>query len=373
MRYAVALAFLVVPSIAPAQQPARWTVDPTPTLTLGANEADTNDIFTQVVGATRLPDGRVLVGDYGRYALRMYSADGKLARRFGRKGGGPGEIGYLAALLRCGDSIVTIDIDGHRTSVFSLGGEFRRVFRFSSPQTGRPPYQTTCNSRGTFAHYGWETMADVKGGAYRPMVPLWVSKADSGQVTVVASIAGSERVGLVIDGKPRGTRPLPLGRQTAIAMGSERVYVATGDRYEVAVYDLSGKPLQPLRETRTPRALVRADIDYELARTVAMAASLERRAAIEQDFETLPFPKSMPAYSALRIDQSGLVWAQNSPEAASPSTWTVYDTNGRRVATAALPSHFEVYEIGPDYVLGRFLDPEESIPQVRMYRLRRGG
>jgi hypothetical protein len=43
------------------------------------------------------------------------------------------------------------------------------------------------------------------------------------------------------------------------------------------------------------------------------------------------------------------------------------------VAEVQLPVDLEVYEIGLDYVLGRFLNAEESIPQVRMYRLRRGG
>jgi hypothetical protein len=37
-----------------------------------------------------------------------------------------------------------------------------------------------------------------------------------------------------------------------------------------------------------------------------------------------------------------------------------------------MPKHLEVYEIGRDYVLGRYLDPDESVPLVRMYRLTRG-
>jgi hypothetical protein len=31
-----------------------------------------------------------------------------------------------------------------------------------------------------------------------------------------------------------------------------------------------------------------------------------------------------------------------------------------------------VYEVGSDYVLGRYLDLEEAVPEVRMYRVRRG-
>lgn len=371
-RHAVALALATASTAAAQPAPPRWTVDQAPMLALGESQADTNDMFTEVVGATRLRDGRVLVGDRGSYALRMFSADGKLLRRFGRKGSGPGEIGYLARLLRCGDSVVTIDIDGNRTSVFSLGGDYARTFRFSSPQAGRPPYSTTCNARGDVAHFGWETRADMKGGAYRPMVPLWLSKADTVVRPAIGTIPGSERYGLVVDNQLRGSRPLPLGRQTAIAIGTDRVYVATGDRYELTVYDFAGQRLAPIVETRAIHATTRADIDYAKERELGTAPPA-RRAVAERVFDELPFPKTLPTYSSVLIDMAGYIWAQEYPRGASATTaWTVFDGAGRRVATASLPTHFEVYEIGDDYVLGRFLDPDEAVPLVRVYRLRRG-
>src|SRR5688572_14887238 len=92
--------------LALAQTPAKWAVEPNASVTIGASETDTTDLLTTVVGATRLPDGRILVGDQGSFALRLFSPQGKALRAFGRKGGGPGEITYLKALLRCGDSVV---------------------------------------------------------------------------------------------------------------------------------------------------------------------------------------------------------------------------------------------------------------------------
>jgi hypothetical protein len=57
---------------------------------------------------------------------------------------------------------------------------------------------------------------------------------------------------------------------------------------------------------------------------------------------------------------------------ATSVSWSVFDPRGREIAAAELPVHLEVYEIGDDYVLGRFMDPDESIPQVKMFRLHRG-
>src|SRR5688572_24413356 len=65
------------------QQPAAWAVSSAPILTLGRGEVDSNDVFTAVVGATRLPDGRILVGDRGDFSLHLFSAEGTHLRAFG--------------------------------------------------------------------------------------------------------------------------------------------------------------------------------------------------------------------------------------------------------------------------------------------------
>lgn len=368
----VAVAGISVARVATAQAPARWTVDATPSVTIGASEADTNDLLARVVGATRLPDGRILVGDHATFSLRLFSAEGKPLRAFGRKGAGPGEIGYLKALLRCGDSIVTQDVDAQRVSVFSLAGAYVRSFRFGSPQAGRPPYQSVCNGNGTFAHFGWETLADMKGGTFRPLVPFWLSGAGPDVRRVVGQFPGSERHGIVVDGQPRGTRPLPLGKQPVIALGADRLYIGTADRYEIMIFDLSGNRVGTIRKPDVNLATTDDDIAYVRERAIA-GTDEGQRAGIERAFATMALPKTIPAYRAMVVDAAGYLWVQSYPRRKSPTVaWSVFDSRGRQVAEVALPVHLEVYEIGQDYVLGRFLDPEESIPQVRMYGLRRG-
>lgn len=365
------LALACAPVISAQTAPARWTVDTKPSVTIGASEADTNDLLTVVVGATRLPDGRILVGDRASFSLRMFSATGKPLRAFGRKGAGPGEVGHLKSLLRCGDSLVTMDIDGQRTSVFSLDGKYVRSFRFGSPQPGYAPYASDCNRNGVFAHFGWETRPDMKGGAYRAMVPFWLSRADSAVQRTVGAFPGSERYGFVVDGQMRGSRPLPLGKQPAIALAADRLYVGTAERYEVRAFDLSGKQVAVIRKPGVTLETTSDDIAYAMDREIAGQPD-GARARIERSYAEMPLPKTVPAYAAIRVDARGLLWVQDYPRRKSPTVaWSVFDAQGRQVADVALPVHLEVYEIGDDYVLGRFMDPEESIPQVRLYRLTR--
>ena len=367
-----AIAMGSVLSVADAQAPrARWTVDAQPVVTIGQNDADTNAIFAVVAGATRLPDGRILVGDRGNFSLRIFTPNGKQERAFGRKGKGPGEISYLASMLRCGDSIVTVDIDGHRTSVFSIDGTYVRAFRFGSAQPGRRPYRTVCNDRGLFAHHGWEEKMDLKGGVFRPDVPFWVSAGDSAVRGIVGWFPGVERLGQVVGGQMRGSRPLPLGKIPALALGSDRLYIGSADRYEILAFDLAGRRVAIIRDDQRPRSVTDDDIDF--AKQLEVAEGGERiRAAVERSWAAIPFPKTVPAHAAVRLDAAGNLWVQDYPRPASPTVmWRVFGQDGAHVAHVDLPTYLDVYEIGSDYVLGRYLDPDESIPQVRLYRLTR--
>ncbi|MCC6928411.1 MAG: hypothetical protein IT359_05390 [Gemmatimonadaceae bacterium] len=375
MRYSSrCVAVLLIHAVSVAgwsQSPARWTVAPNPTVTIGGAAADTTDLLTAAVGATRLPDGRILVGDNADFSLRLFTASGRFLRAYGRKGNGPGEIGQLGALLRCGDSLVTFDLDGDRASVFSPDGRYVRSFRFDAPGASRSPYQSRCNSNGFFAHFGWEPESDTKTGVYRPLVPFWLSGTNPAVRRVFGRFAGSERYGSVATNGVFGSRPLPLGKQPVVAVGTNRVYLGTGDRYEILVFDFSGKQLAPIRKGGVDLETTSDDIRYAKEREIANSGP-RARASVERDYSAMPLPKTVPAYAGLVVDADGHLWVQDYPRGrATTVSWSVFAPDGRLVAEIPLPVHLEVYEIGRDYVLGRFLDPDESVPQIRLYRLNR--
>ena len=370
-RRALVLAFLLMAAAtaAPAQS-ARWVVAPAPSIRLGGDETDTIATFAVVEGATRLPDGSILVGDRAAdFALKRFSAKGALVQRFARKGTGPGEIDYLARLSRCGDSLYTYDIDGYRQQVFTLDGRYVRVFRFSGP--GNTPYHTACNAAARFAHFGWETRGQMKGGIYRGPVPVWMSGADSAVGAVFDSRPGSERWGQVVDKQLRGSRPLPLGKEPVIGIGRTRVYLGTADRFELGVFDFTGRRVATLRREEQPQAVTSDDIRDYVELQIAERGD-NRRASIEREFAEIEFPKTLPAYTALLVDSEDLAWVRHFPRGSSVLVkWTVFSASGAIIAEVDVPRHLEVFEIGRDYLLGRWFDPDEAIPEVRLYPLRR--
>jgi hypothetical protein len=208
---------------------------------------------------------------------------------------------------------------------------------------------------------------------FRNRVPFWLSRADSVVTATLDSFPGSERV---INysrqtGLPGGTGPRMFGKQTAIAMGRAKLYVGTAERPEVFAIDLGDLAVDTVRLPWTPALLTQEMIGAEKALRLATSPS-DRHADIEHDFATAHFPDTLPPYADIRVDAMDLLWIQGYPVTGSAGVpWTIVSPDFRPMATVALPSHLEVFEIGDDYVLGRYVDPIESIPEVRMYRLRR--
>ncbi len=351
-------------------QPARWTVAPSPSVRLGHDPDDTLATFALIESATRLSDGSIIVGDRADYALKRFAPDGRLLQRFGRKGTGPGEIDYLARMSRCGDSLYTYDVEGYRQQVFTLDGRYVRLYRWSGP--GNSPYRSACNAAGRFVHYGWETRSsEMKGGPFRVRVPLWMSPADSTHGPVLDSIPGADRWGLVVDGTFRGTRPLPLGKEPVIGIGRNRLYVGTADSFAIAVLDFQGRRVGTLRRDAAPLPTTREDIRDYIELEIA-ADGEQYRERYERRYAEMEFPPTLPAYTALVVDAEDLVWVRAFPRGTGPTArWSVFAPTGALVAEVEVPRYLEVFEIGRDYLLGRYFDPVEAMPEVRLYRLTR--
>lgn len=355
-----------------AQSPASWRLSPTPRTTIGLDDTDPRATLHEVVGATRLSNGSILIGDRGDHAFLLFDANGRFVRSFARKGSGPGEVRYLGHMWRCGDSLYSQDIEeGHRISVFSLDGRYIRAFRFGSPQSGTPPYQSRCNRAGVFVHIGWDRPREPKAGVYRSLVPLWLSGTDSVVRRVIDSVPGSERLGTTSEGRITGSRPLPFGKQPVLAMGTSIVYSGSADDFTVSRFDLSGKALPPLRRNSVPLPVTKRDIDHAiLMETVGRSDSIKAR--IARVYAGMPLPKTLAAYSQMVVDANDWVWVRPQVNAGTTEVaWSVFNPAGTLVAEVRIPALLEVFEIGVDYVLGRFVDPADEIPHVRLYTLTR--
>jgi hypothetical protein len=347
----------------------RWSLD-SAAITIGHDER-IEALLERVTGATRLPNGRILVADLGEAPLRIFNTDGSLAERIARRGAGPGEMIYLAEMYRCGDAVITYDIEGRRISVFSLDGRYQREFRFAVPEGQQIPYISACNQEGRFAHLGWGTRGRLVAGVHRDTVPVWTTTTPDGPPVIIDSVPASERWGQTYEGRVVGSRPLPFGKQPVVGIGRERIYVGSGDRFTIRAYRLDGTRFDSLHLDVPARPVTPQDIRDRIEHYVLERGESER-AGMERESAEIIYPETHAAYTALVVDAEDNVWVRPyvSPDSAT-AHWHVFDAAGRHTATVPIPRTLDVFEIGADYVLGKYIDPIEATPIVRLYRLRR--
>lgn len=132
----------VVENVAPAWGAGEgWRLSDEPVLEIGLLEGEPAYLFSQIIGPRRLSAGSLALIDVASRELRIFDADGRHVRSFGRGGEGPGEFQFpLGLLLAPGDSLLVWDAGLRRASIFSSAGELGRTFRLGdSPEAFRYP------------------------------------------------------------------------------------------------------------------------------------------------------------------------------------------------------------------------------------------
>jgi hypothetical protein len=76
-----------------------WRLSERPILVIGGRTG-ADDQLGRIVGATRLSDGRVVVGDQSTLQLKFYDASGRHLKSVGGKAQGPGESSDFRSIAR---------------------------------------------------------------------------------------------------------------------------------------------------------------------------------------------------------------------------------------------------------------------------------
>ena len=344
-----------------------WTFGGDPLVDVGDG-----DSLAQVAGAVRLGD-RLVVADAGAHQLRFYDLAGKLLRTTGREGDGPGEFRHLAwAGPLPGDSVGAWDARLRRLSVYSRDGDLGRAAEFGI-KGFFPAVQ------GVFAD-GSLLIASQTGGVRAPAsgagawrdTAVFVRMSSTGEVRdTLGRFPGPEQYA-----SPAGARAaartygLPFGRETFAAVHHDRAFVATGDGFEVTAYDQSGRSQSRLRVRVDPRPVSSADVRAyraEVLENLGASDAPEWAKALE----AAPYPRQMPALAGLAASAVGDVWVHEYHPPGAPegeSRWAVFDAGWRPVAIVRGPARFQLFQIGPDWVLGRQVSAN-GVEHVLVYPL----
>jgi len=348
-----------------------WSLSDEPSVVIGGADEREDYLLHQVVGATRLADGRVVVANEGTLQLRYYDPEGEHLYDAGGPGEGPGEFESLGGIVRLpGDSVLVDSWLG--LTRFGPDGRYA-----SSIPYDLPPYYGECR---------WS----VEGGQH----PL----ADGSIVAVAlvyAGIFGGRRCPIPSESQP----PAVIGRfipttgvfdTIAELPGTEESYRDDAYAYPKTVVLAVGDDRIYLGQTGSDTIL-------------AMSVTGDTVATLLAPFEPVPvpadakvsgstrlnwtYPDHYPRYARLAAAPRERVWVMAYPtlkepirysELMSPTTfrrledggakWRVVDRDGLPIAEVRTPEGFFLLEVGDDHVLGVHKD-EFHRESVQLYRL----
>ena len=364
----------IVTSAAPSA-PGWYLVDSVPRLDLGGT-GDPADEFSGTVIALELRDGRIVVANQGTSEIRFYDARGKRLTTVGRQGSGPGEFERISSLaVGTGDSLVVFDRSTRRLSVLSPSGPIVRSAMIDLGQGNAASTVVGVLPDGRLvvspARSGREP---TTSGLVRDSADLMVVGA-GGSLTAVGRFPGSEAIlqietqnGQVVS---VNIASVPFGRSSRFAVAESLVVVAPSDHYEFDRYTPSGRLLTRIRRAHTPERVTAADLAADLER--AGLPNENARARYRHFLETAPVPKTKPAYDRVLPGVNGELWLRDylGPDHRTrPGRWTVFDREGAWLTTVELPAGFELTWIGPDRLLGTWLDSDDA-PHVWGLGIRR--
>jgi hypothetical protein len=362
----------IVENHAPAQAVARLVLDSVPDIDLGRTADDPHEEFSGTVIPVRLSGGVLVVANGGTHELRVYDAKGKWRQSIGRYGEGPGEFRSLGWLhLGAGDTLRTYDWSLLRISVFAPDGSFQRSTYLGAPGefVGVRPVGVLSDG-GIVTHTQNAVTINAPAGVHRDTVALLVHDASGRLRDTIAHYPGSE-AWVVRSENRMSVSGRPFGRDFFAAAHGALLVVGTADSPEIHILNADGRLRRIVRWGAAKRPVTAADIDAFISRAGEgwEPGSEAKRLQYVETLKSAPYPKEMPAYSAMLVGPDGSMWIRRSAE-SDRATFDVIDSSGTWEGALQVPTRFTPTQILREYAVGTSKGTDDVV-HVQVYRLSR--
>jgi len=325
---------------------------------LGRADGAGPDVFGMPAALEVDAYGRLYVLEAQAGQVRVFDADGRHVRSFGRQGAGPGELAQPMGMAMApgGAALWVVDPGNSRYSVFDTTGAVRNTIRRASglamfPWPGRFDRQgrlwdVAAGADGMAGPPALLRLDPASGHTERFPLPSFKPPQFSGPASIVA--------------------PVPYAPELAWALDADgRLWSGVTDRYRLTLHEPGGG---------TVRAAERA------AAPVPVAAS--ERDSIPAQFKWFTdqggrvdlsrVPRHKPAFVSIRTDDRGWLWVRPTlPAGESGTAFDVFDPDGRYQGRLALPIQHQdgmPLVIRGDRIYA-VVQNEAGVPQVARFRL----
>jgi hypothetical protein len=313
------------------------TVVASKVMDIGSTGTDGTVVFGMIVSAQQREDGSVLVADRATSEIVEVGADGKIVRRVGRKGEGPGEYRAIGTLQICGrDSVFVWDRIAERMSILTSDLKFLSHVRYS----GRP-MEIACTRNDSLVLVV-QTPLDM--GAPSSEAPGL--KAPVSVVRFDGSVV--KELGDFVVGENR-----PMGTLTSFRMRGDRVAIATAESAYVDVVHLPGGRQETFSLGGSRQAATQDQYDFALDELAATLTAPKERAASREYLAKVPKPDLLPAYGIVFLSDDGMLFVERSSPGDSVSLFQRVDlTTGRTKGYVRINTRLRVLDVHHGSITG---------------------
>jgi len=354
-----------------------WTLEDPPEAIIGFDPQGPAHQLTQVVGAVRLSDGRLVVGDRVTKEARYFDSFGGHLLTVGGGGQGPGELRFLYAVDHIGGDTLVLGgwPIGNRNWFDERGGFLRseilgpwfpgllgRTLPDGSLLLDTYPQGSHGNTIEFWASQGQEDYL-------RPTGVLELVSRDGTSVDTLGTMYGEEWLKIGQLRQNFAMHALPFQWRTQLAWSQDGTFVGEMNQPEIRSYDRDGNLFRILRWVPSVVPVTADDRREFRERVLVGLRRPEQRPDYERWLSQAAYPEFKQAFEAIVSDDEGTLWVR-SPSAFGSETerWTVYGPGGTSVAALDLPAGLRVVDVGPEHVLAVWVD-ELDLEYVRSYRI----
>ncbi len=349
----------------------QWEVDAEPRVAIGTTYGTPEDQLFGANAAVMLSSGAIAVANSGTREVRLYDAEGVHLRTLGRRGSGPGEFEGMSWIGLGGrDTIVVYDVLLRRATWLSPEGGLVRTLPLDPVGEGGFPEPIGLTGTGLVMRSGFDRQ--FGRGERRDTMHLYRYDHLGAVGDSLASYPGRERF---FYNAPDGSFAMQFtpiyGRDGFASVRGDRLVAGASDAFEIDVFDGGGLTLRIRAQPRI-RPVQRDDVEVIRARLRAGIPEMFREARLAA-IDELPVRETLPAFEGLRVDSERWIWIRDAARhLGDVQRWLILDPDGVPTAHLEAPRDLEVFEVGPDYLLGRERDAD-GVERILAYTLRRRG
>lgn len=361
--------------VVPSDSPTHWTAPPELRTVLGGNDAGhESQIFTDVVNALLMEDGRLAVADRMTFQIRLFLPNGTVDTIFGRQGGGPGEfsgMGLSGMWLMAGDTIVAWDLGGNGLSFFSPEGRFQERVSLEIRKDRLFLIEGVFADGSSVGRQNWDP---GQGGGHTRAWRVPESYVRLGRDGQVVTTYGDLPSWEYYDRSQRNLTPgrLSLGAQPQRAVGAEEWYYGPGNATQFLRFPKDGQADRLVVVDQPPVRLTPALLSTYVQERVASAPDDPfQRSHFLRSLELSLYPEYLPAHGWMVVADNGDLWFRRWPVPGEPlCEWLVVDSSGSHLASLDLSSSWRVTQVLGDRLVALDWD-SLNVPMVVVQGIRR--